>query len=136
MKNLFIIALVAILFVQNAEAQQVQEIKNTNVVETPSYFAKFNKRENEFKMTVLLTKRDGDKSLLRLTILDKNGNPLYSKYMERGENQAKVDLDLEELPDGTYIFELKNKYGKTFKTYVKETDKEYVKNSKQLIALN
>lgn len=136
MKNLFIIALVAILFVQNAEAQQVQEIKNTNVVETPSYFAKFNKRENEFKMTVLLTKRDGDKSLLRLTILDKNGNPLYSKYMERGENQAKVDLDLEELPDGTYIFELKNKYGKTFKTYVKETDKEYVKYSKQLIALN
>ena len=136
MKNLFKIAFVAMLFVQNVKAQEVPEVKNPNVVETPSYFAKFNSRDNEFKMTVLLTKRDGDKSLLRLTILDKDRNSLYSRYMDKSENQAKVDLNLEELPDGTYIFELKNKYGITFKTYVKETDKQYVKYTKQLIALN
>ena len=124
------------LFVQIVKAQKVPEVKNPNVVETPSYFAKFNRGDNEFKMTVLLSKRDGDKSLLRLKILDKNGNSLYSKSMNNTESQAKVELNLEDLPDGIYIFELKNKYGKTFKTYVKETDKEYVKNSKQLIALN
>lgn len=136
MKNLFKIASVAMLFVQTVMAQEVPEVQNPNVIATPSYFAKFNSRENEFKMRVLLTKRDGDNSVLQLRILDNAGNWLYSKYMDKKENQAIVDLNLEDLPDGTYTFELKNKYGKTLKTYVKETEKQYVKYTKQLVAVN
>ena len=124
------------LFVQTSIAQELPEVQNPNVIETPSYFAKFNSQENEFKMRVLLTKRDGDNSELRLRILDKYRNKLYSKCMNEKESQAKVDLNLEDLPDGIYTFELSNKYGKTLKNYVKETDKQYVKYTKQLIALN
>ena len=136
MKNLFKIAFVAMLFVQNVKAQEAPEIKNPNVVETSSYFAKLNSRTDEVKMTVLLTKRDGDRSLLRLTIFDKNGNSLYSKFMNKNESQAKVDLNLEDLPDGIYTFEVSNKYGKSVKTYAKETEKQYIKYAKQLVALN
>ena len=136
MKNLFKIAFVAMLFVQSAKAQEIPEVPNPNVIATPSFFAKFNSRENAFKMRVLLTKRDGDNSVLKLKILDKDGNSLYSKYLDKNENQAKVDLNLEDLPDGIYTFEVSNKYGKSIKTYVKETEKQYVKYSKQLVALN
>ncbi len=138
MKNLFKIASLAMLFVQTAKAQDVAEVENLNpnVIATPSYFAKFNGRENAFKMTVLLTKRDGDDSVLQLRVLDKDGNWLYTKYMAKKESQAKVDLNLEDLPDGTYTFELSNKYGKTHKTYIKGTEKQYVKYTKQLVALN
>ena len=136
MKNLFKIAFVAMLFVHSAKAQEIPEVPNPNVIATPSFFAKFNSRENAFKMRVLLTKRDGDNSVLKLKILDKDGNSLYSKYLDKNENQAKVDLNLEDLPDGIYTFEVSNKYGKSIKTYVKETEKQYVKYSKQLVALN
>ena len=122
MKNLFKIAFVAMLFVQSAKAQEIPEVPNPNVIATPSFFAKFNSRENAFKMRVLLTKRDGDNSVLKLKILDKDGNSLYSKYLDKNENQAKVDLNLEDLPDGIYTFEVSNKYGKSIKTYVKETE--------------
>ncbi len=136
MKNLFKIASVAMLFVQTAKAQEVSEVQNPNVIATPTYFAKFNSQENAFKMRVLLSKRDGDKSVLYLKILDKDGNGLYSKYMGKKESQAKVNFNLEDLPDGTYTFELSNKYGKTLKTFVKETEKDFVKYTKQLVALN
>jgi hypothetical protein len=138
MKNLFKIACVAMLFVQTVKAQEVPEVENANpgVIATPSYFAKFNGRENEFKMRVILTKRDGDKSMLKLILKDKDGNALFTKYLDKAESQAKVDLNLEELPDGKYLFELINKYGITKKTYLKETAKPVLNNAKQLIALN
>lgn len=136
MKNLFKIASVAMLFVQTAMAQEVPEVQNPNVIVTPSYFAKFNSRENAFKMSVLLTKRDGDNSVLHLRMKDKDGNWLFSKYLTKKENQAKIDLNLEELPDGKYTFELSNKHGSVLKTYIKETEKEYVKFTKQLVAIN
>ena len=136
MKTLLRIASVAMLFVQTSMAQELSEVQNPNVIETPSYFAKFNSQENAFKMRVLLTKRDGDKSILYLNILDKNGNKIYSKYLDKKESQARVDLNLEELPDGIYTFELSNKYGQKQKTYVKETEKQYINYTKQLIALN
>ncbi len=138
MKNLLSIACVAMLFVQTVKAQEVTEGENTNpsVVATPSYFAKFNSRENEFKMRVLLTKRDGDKSMLRLVLKDKDGNPLFTKYLDKSVSQAKVDLNLEDLADGKYVFEMSNKYGSTQKTYLKESVKPVLNNVKQLIALN
>jgi hypothetical protein len=138
MKNLFKIACVAMLFVQTVKAQEVAEVENLNpgVIATPSYFAKFNGKENEFKMRVLLTKRDGDKSMLKLILKDKDGNALFTKYLDKSENAAIVNLNLEELADGKYVFELINKYGKTQKTYLKETDKPVLNNVKQLIALN
>lgn len=138
MKNLLSIAFVAIIFVQTAKAQEIAEVENLNptVVATPTYFAKFNSRENEFKMRILLTKRDGDKSLLRLVLKDKDGNHLFSRYLSKSESQAKLDLNLEELPDGKYLFEMSNKYGSTQKTYLKETSKPVLSNVKQLIALN
>jgi hypothetical protein len=138
MKKLFSIAFVAMLFVQSAKAQDVVAVDNHNpsVIATPSYFAKFNGREDTLKMRVLLSKRDGDMSVLYLKVLDKDGKELYSRYLNKKENQAKVDLNMEDLADGIYTFELSNKYGKTFKTYVKETEKETVKFTKQLIALN
>ena len=138
MKNLLSIAFVAIIFVQTAKAQEVAEVENLNptVVATPTYFAKFNSRENEFKMRILLTKRNGDKSLLRLVLKDKDGNHLFSRYLSKSESQAKVDLNLEELPDGKYLFEMSNKYGSIQKTYLKETSKPVLSNVKQLIALN
>lgn len=138
MKNLFSIAFVAMLFVQTVKAQEVTEVENhnPNVIATPSYYAKFNGRENEFKMRVLLTKRDGDKSMLKLILKDKDGNPLFTKYLDKSESQAKVDLNLEDLADGKYLFELSNKYGKTQKIFLKETAKPVLSNVKQLIALN
>ena len=136
MKTLLGIASVAMLFVQTSMAQELPEVQNPNVIETPSYFAKFISRENAFKMRVLLTKRDGDKSALHLNILDKDGNKIYSKYLDKKEDQAIVDLNLEELLDGIYTFELSNKYGYKKKTYVKETAKQYYNFTKQLIALN
>lgn len=138
MKNLLKIASVAMLFVQTVKAQEVAEVENhnPNVVVTPTYFAKFNSRDNEFKMRVLLTKRDGDKSLLKLTLKDKDGNSLYTRCLNKSESQAKVDLNLEDLPDGKYLFQLVNKYGITQKTYLKETSKPAISNVKQLIALN
>lgn len=138
MKNLLSIACVAMLFVQSVKAQEVAVVENINpsVVATPSYFAKFNGKENEFKMRVLLTKRDGDKSMLKLILKDKEGNVLFTKYLDKSESQAKVDLNLEELPDGKYLFELINKYGTTKKTYSKETARPVLTNVKQLIALN
>lgn len=136
MKTLLRIASVAMLFGQTSMAQELPEVQNPNVIETPSYFAKFNSRENAFKMRVLLTKRDGDKSVLYLNILDKSGNKIYSRYLGKKENQAKIDLNLEDLPDGIYTFELSNKYGQKQKTYVKETEKQYINYTKQLIALN
>lgn len=138
MKKLFSIAFVAMCFVQSAKAQDVVEVENLNpsVIATSSYFAKFNGKENEFKMRVLLTKRDGDKSMLKLILKDQNGNALFTKYLDKSESQAKVDLNLEELPDGEYLFELVNKYGISRKTYLKETSKPVLSNVKQLIALN
>ena len=138
MKNLFSIAFVAMLFVQTAKAQDVPEVENQNptVIATPSYFAKFNGKENEFKMRVLLSKRDGDKSMLKLVLKDKDGNALYTRYLDKSESQAKVDLNLEDLADGKYLFEISNKYGKNQKTYLKETAKPVLANVKQLIALN
>lgn len=138
MKNLFKIAFVAMLFVQTVKAQEVAEVENLNpsVIATPAYYAKFNGKENEFKMRVLLSKRDGDKSMLKLILKDKDGNALYTKYMDKTESQAKVDLNLEDLADGKYLFEISNKYGRTQKTYLKETAKPVLSNVKQLIALN
>jgi hypothetical protein len=138
MKNLFRIAFVAMLFVQSAKAQEVPEVENHNpsVIETPSYFAKFNGKENEFKMKVLLTKRDGDKSLLRLVLKDKDGNAIFSKHLGKSENQSGFILNLEDLADGKYVFEISNKYGSTQKTYLKESIKPVFSNVKQLIALN
>lgn len=138
MKNLLSIACVAMLFAQTVKAQEVVETENQNpsVIATPTYFAKFNGMENEFKMRVLLSKRDGDKSMLRLTLRDKNGIALYTRYLDKSESQAKVDLNLEELADGQYFFEISNKYGKNQKTYLKETVKPILSNVRQLIALN
>lgn len=138
MKNLFKIAFVAMLFAQTVKAQEVVEVENLNpsVIATPSYYAKFNGKENEFKMRVLLSKRDGDNSVLRMVLKDKDGITLYTKCMDKSENQAKVDLNLEDLADGKYLFELSNKYGKTQKIYLKETAKPVLSNVKQLIALN
>jgi hypothetical protein len=138
MKKLFSIAFVAMLFVQNAKAQEVVEVENSNpsVIATPYYYAKFNGREDTFKMRVLLSKRDGDVSVLHLKVLDKDGHELYSKYLDKKEKQAMVDFNMEDLADGIYTFELSNKYGTTSKKYVKETEKEPIKYTKQLIALN
>ena len=138
MKNLLKIASVAMLFAQTVKAQEVAEVENhnPNIIVTPAYFAKFNSRDNEFKMRVLLTKRDGDKSLLKLMLKDKDGNSLYTRYLDKSESQASVDLNLEELPDGKYLFQFVNKYGVTQKTYLKETVKPVFTNVKQLIALN
>ena len=65
MKNLMSIAFVAMMFVQGAKAQEVAEVENLNpnVVATPSYYAKFSGKENEFKMKVFLIKRDGDNNM-------------------------------------------------------------------------
>jgi hypothetical protein len=138
MKNLFSIAFVAMLFVQTVKAQEVAEVENSNpgVIATPTYFAKFNSRDNEFKMRILLTKRDGDKSMLKLILKDKDGNPLFTRYLGKNENQAIVDLNMEELADGKYLFELIDKYSVMHKTYLKETSKPVLSNVKQLIALN
>ena len=138
MKNLFKIAFVAMLLVQTAKAQDVPEVENINptVIATSSYFAKFNGKENEFKMRVLISKRDGDKSMLKLILKDKDGNALYTRYLDKSESQAKVDLNLEELADGKYIFEVSNRYGSTQKMYLKESTKPVLTNFKQLIALN
>ncbi len=138
MKNLFSIAFVAILFVQTMKAQDVAEIENLNpnVIATPFYYAKFLGKENEFKMKIYLTKRDGDKSFLKLILKDKDGHSIFSKYMGKSENQSGVILNLEDLSDGKYVFELINKYGITKKTYLKETSKPVFLNVKQLIALN
>lgn len=138
MKNLFSIAFVAMLFVQGAKAQEVAEVENINpsVIATPAYFANFCSKENEFKMKVFLTKRDGDKSFLKLILKDKDGNPIFSKYMDKSESQSGVILNLEDLADGKYVFELSNKYGIVRKTYLKETSKPVLSNTKQLIALN
>jgi hypothetical protein len=138
MKNLFKIAFVAMLFVQTVKAQEVEEVDNSNpsVIATPTYFAKFNGRENEFKMRILLSKRDGDSSILKLILKDKDGNALFTRYLGKSESQAVVDLNMEELADGKYSFELRNKYSVTNKTYLKETSKPVLSNVKQLIALN
>ena len=112
------------------------EVQNPNVITTPSYFVKFNSQKNAFKMRVLLSKREGDHSVLHLRIRDEYGNWLYSKYLDKKESQASVEVNLEDLSDGTYTFEVRNKYGKTSKTYVKETEKYYLKYTKQLVALN
>jgi hypothetical protein len=138
MKNLFSIAFVAMLFVQSAKAQEVAEVEghNPSVIETSSYYAKFNGKENEFKMKVFLTKRDGDRSMLKLILKDKDGNPLYSKYMDKNENQSAINFNLEDLADGKYTFEMINKYGTTRKIYLKESIKPVLSNVKQLIALN
>jgi hypothetical protein len=138
MKNLFSIAFVAMLFVQGAKAQEVAEVENTNpsVIATPAYYAKFVSKENDFKMKVFLTKRNGNLGVLKLTLKDKDGNPLYSKYMDKSESQSGVILNLEDLADGKYFFELSNKYGVERKTYLKETSKPVFPNTKQLIALN
>ena len=138
MKNLFRIAFVAMLFVQNVKAQEVAEVENhyPNLIETPSYFARFMGKENEFKMKVFLVKRDGDKSVLKLVLKDKDGTPLFSKYLGRSENQSAFILNLEDLADGKYVFEMSNKHGSTQKTYLKETSKPVFTNVKQLIALN
>jgi hypothetical protein len=138
MKNLFKIAFVAMLFVHTVKAQEVPEVENTNpsVIATPAYYAKFDGKENEFKMRVLLTKREGDKNVLKLILKDKDGNPIFSKYMDKSESQSGVILNLEDLADGKYIFELSNKYGTMRKTYLKETSKPVFPNTKQLVALN
>jgi hypothetical protein len=138
MKNLFSIAFVAMLFVQGAKAQEVAEVENHNpsVVATASYYAKFVNKENEFKMKVFLTKRGGDKSILKLILKDKDGNQIFSKYMDKSESQSGIILNLEDLADGKYVFEMSNKYGTTQKTYMKETAKPILSNVKQLIALN
>jgi hypothetical protein len=138
MKNLFSIAFVAMMFVQSAKAQEVAEVENQNptVVATSTYFAKFNSKQNEFKMRVLLTKRDGDKSMLKLILKDNDGNALFTKYLDKNEDQAIVDLNLEELADGKYLFELVNKHGVMHKTYMKETSKPVFNDVKQLVALN
>jgi hypothetical protein len=138
MKNLFKIAFVAMLFVQSAKAQEVAEVENhnPNVISTPAYYADFISKENEFKMRVLLTKRDGDKSVLKLILKDKDGNPIFSKYMDKSVSQSGVILNLEDLADGKYFFELINKYGTVRKTYLKETSKPVFPSTKQLIALN
>jgi hypothetical protein len=138
MKNLLSIACVAMLFVQSAKAQEVAEVErfNPNVIETPSYFAKFIGKDNEFKMRVFLTKRDGDKSVLKLILKDKDGNHLFTKYLDKKEKEGFVDLNLEELADGKYVFEINNKYGSTQKIYLKEWTKPVLTNVKQLIALN
>lgn len=138
MKNLFKIAFVAMLFVQSAKAQEVAEPENLNpsVIATPAYFAKFNGKENEFKLRILLSKRDGDMSLLKLILKDKDGNALFTKYLDKSESHAAVSLNLEELADGKYVFELSNKYGTIQKTYLKENAKPVISNTKQLIALN
>ena len=138
MKNLFSIAFVAMLFVQTVKAQEVAEVENHNpgVIATPSYYARFMSKENEFKMRVFLTKRDGDKSVLKLILKDKDGNQIFSKYLDKSENQSGVILNMEDLADGKYVFELSNKYGRTQKTYMKESTKPVMSNVKQLIALN
>ena len=138
MKNLMSIAFVAMMFVQGAKAQEVAEVENLNpnVVATPSYYAKFSGKENEFKMKVFLIKRDGDKSLLKLVLKDNNGNPLFSKYLDKSVSQSAFILNLEDLADGKYVFEMTNKYGKTEKMYLKESVKPVFSNIKQLIALN
>ena len=138
MKNLFRIAFVAMLFVQTVKAQEVAEVENLNpnVIATPSFYAKFNSKENEFKMRVMLTKRDGDKCVLKLILKDKDGNALFTRYLDKSESQVAVSLNLEDLPDGKYLFELINKYGVTQKTYLKETSRPVFSNVKQLIALN
>ena len=138
MKNLFSIAFVAMLFVQTVKAQEVPEVENTNpsVIATPAYYAKFDGKENEFKMRVLLSKRDGDKNVLKLILKDKDGNPIFSKYMDKSESQSGVILNFEDLADGKYVFELSNKYGTTRKLYLKESTKPILTNVKQLIALN
>jgi hypothetical protein len=136
MKNLFSIAFVAMLFVQSAKAQEVAEIQNPTVIATPAYFAKFESGDNEFKMRVLLSKRDGDQSALILVLKDKDGNPLFRTFLNKAQNQGMVKLNLEELADGKYVFELSNKYGTTQKTYLKESTKPVLSNVKQLIALN
>lgn len=138
MKNLFSIAFVAMLFVQTVKAQEVAEVENFNpsVVATPAYYAKFISKENEFKMKVFLTKRDGDKSVLKLILKDKDGYTLFSKYMDKSESQIGVILNLEDLADGKYVFEMTNKYGTTRKSYLKESVKPVFNNVKQLIALN
>jgi hypothetical protein len=138
MKNLFSIAFVAMLFVQSAKAQEVAEVENLNpnVIATPAYYANFISKENEFKMRVFLTKRDGNSSVLKLILKDKDGNPVYSKYMGKSESQLGFILNLEDLADGKYFFELINKYGVVRKTYLKETSKPMLPNTKQLIALN
>jgi hypothetical protein len=138
MKNLFSIAFVAMLFVQSAKAQEVSEVENhnPNVIETPSYFARFLGKENEFKMKVFLTKRNGDKSVLKLVLKDKDGNPLFSKYLAKSESASAFILNLEDLADGKYVFEMSNKHGSMQKTYLKESAKPVFNNVKQLIALN
>lgn len=136
MKKLFKIASVAMFFVQSAMAQDMPEVQNSDIIATPTYFAKFMSRDNAFKMSILLAKRDGDDSVLRIRIIDKDGHWLYTNYVNKKQSQAKVDFNLEELPDGKYTFELSNKHGKTLKTYIKGTEKEYIKYTKQLIAIN
>lgn len=138
MKKLFSVAFVAMLFVQSAKAQEVAEVAehNPSVVATPSYYAKFISKENEFKMKIFLTKRDGDNSLLRLLLKDKDGNTVFSKYLVKSEKGAAFILNMEDLADGQYVFEMTNKYGTTQKTYLKETIKPVLNNVKQLIALN
>lgn len=138
MKNLVSIAFVAMLFIQTVKAQDLPEVESQNpsVIATSSYFAKFNGKENEFKMRVLLSKRDSDKSMLKMVLKDKDGISLYTRYLDKFESQACIDLNLEELSDGKYLFEISNKYGTTQKTYLKQTAKPVLNNVKQLIALN
>ncbi|MES2797556.1 MAG: hypothetical protein V4683_16425 [Bacteroidota bacterium] len=116
-----------------ANLLQAQEA-GVSTIDKPDYLAKIISVPNTNTMKVYIGNKVSQKLWFNLT--DDFGNVLFTKLIQKNEPQAYLKLNMDELPDGVYHFELGAKIGKTVKSFRKEPSYAVTKPVGSLVAVN
>jgi hypothetical protein len=135
MKNLIKIATVA-LGVGFTGITNAQSIESPLAVETPTFLASFRVMPESSRLRVNVGRREGNETTLFVGLKDTEGHEIYSRKLGKNEKQAVVLLNLANLEDGIYTFEMSDKNGSVTKIFRKGTEQLVVKPTATLVAIN